>query len=268
MRAQSDGMPYLVVLAPESDRGRRISLDKENLVVGREPTCDVRFDDPHVSRSHAVLHRQGNAVYVQDLGSSAGTQVNGAAVTAARELRTGDLLAFASVVVRLEAGGSSSSQTMTMPARPAAAGSVHYVNEQNAGVVHYDERRYDSRVQYVNQQRENFLREIAATRTKARWLGWTGLVMFVVGFGIFAAADLSFLKQISNDIQNQSTAPPTNPLGPSIGGIPSALLGWVLAAVGLLLLIVGIVLHVIATSRRKQAYQQFPVLPPWPGSNS
>jgi hypothetical protein len=25
-------------------------------------------------------------------------------------------------------------------------------------------------------------------------------------------------------------------------------------------------LHVITTSRRKQAYREFPVLPPWPGA--
>jgi len=270
MRAQSAGMPYLIVLAPESDRGRRISLDKDYLVVGREQTCDVRFDDPRVSRAHAALRRRGRAVYVEDLRSSAGTLVNGATADAGRELRAGDLLTFASVVVRLESGGFSSDETMAMPASPVGARSVHYVNEQHAEVVHYDERRYNSHVQYVNQQRENFLREIAATRTKARWLVWTGLAMFVVGFGLFAAADLNFLKQVSNDIQNQNPnlAPPTNPFGRPVGGIPSGLIGWALAAAGMLLLIVGIVLHVVATSRRKQAYQQFPMLPPWQGSSS
>ena len=32
----------------------------------------------------------------------------------------------------------------------------------------------------------------------------------------------------------------------------------------MILLIVGIVLHVVATSRRRRAYRDFPVLPPWP----
>ena len=127
---------------------------------------------------------------------------------------------------------------MTMPARSAGASSVHHVNEQHAEVIHYDERRYNSHVQYVNQQRENFLREVAATRTKARWLVWLGFVMFVVGFG------------------------------PSVGGIPIGLIGWTLAATGTLLLVLGIVLHVVATSRRKQAYREFPVLSPWQGPSS
>jgi hypothetical protein len=63
MRLDSGGTPHLVVLAPDSDRGRRIPLDRDYLVVGREQTCDVWFNDPHVSRTHAALQRRGNRVY-------------------------------------------------------------------------------------------------------------------------------------------------------------------------------------------------------------
>ena len=90
----------------------------------------------------------------------------------------------------------------------------------------------------------------------------------MVGFGIFAAVDLNLLKQISNGIQNPDSGPPTDPFGRPVGGIPLGLIGWALAAVGMLLLIVGIVLHVVATSRRKQAYREFPPLPPWQGPGS
>jgi len=236
-------------------------------VVGREPTCDVWFDDPRVSRTHAALQRRGNAVYVQDLDSSAGTFVNGEAAVAARELHAGDVLTFATVKARLEPGGSSGAQTMTMAARPAGAGLVQHIDNQEADYIHYDERKYNWHVQNVNQQRENFLREVAATKTKARWLAWTGFLLSVVGFGIFAAADLSFIKSISDAIQSGNPAPPTtSPLGREIGGVPIGLAGWALAAVGMVLLIVGIVLHVVATSRRKQAYRDFPMLPPWPGA--
>jgi hypothetical protein len=267
MQAESRGTPHLVVLAPESDRGRRIPLDKDNLVVGRERTCDVRFDDPCVSRTQAVLRRHGNTVYVEDLGSAAGTFVNGEAAAPARELHIGDTLTFATVEARLEPGDSRADQTMTMAAKPARDGMVQHVNEQNADYIHYDERQYNWHVQNVNQQRENFLREVAATRTKARWLAWTGFLLIVVGFGIFAAADLSFIKSISDSIQNGDSAPPTtSPFGREVGGVPIGIVGWALGAVGMLMLIVGIVLHVVTISRRKQAYREFPVLPPWPGA--
>jgi pSer/pThr/pTyr-binding forkhead associated (FHA) protein len=267
MRADSADAPHLVVLAPESDRGRRIPLTRDYLVVGRDRTCDVRFDDPCVSRAHAALRRRGNAVYVEDLGSSAGTFVNGQTAVSARELHVGDVLTFATVEARLEPGGSGSDQTMTMSAMSARAGMVHHIDNQDADYIHYDERQYNWHVQTVNQQRENFLREIAATKTKARWLVWTGFLAFVVGFGLFAAADLNFIKSISDSIQNGASAPPpTSPFGREVGGVPIGLVGWALAAVGMLMLIVGIVLHVVATSRRKQAYREFPVLPPWPGA--
>jgi len=268
MRLDSGGMPHLVVLAPDSDRGRRIPLDRDYLVVGREPTCDVRFDDMRVSRRHAALQRRGNAVYVEDLGSSGGTFVNGAATTASRQLRAGDVLTFASVTARLESGDAVTDDTSIMPARPAEAAVVHHIDDQRAGVINNAEHlEYNSHVQYVNQQRENFLREVAATKTKARWLAWTGFLMFVVGFGIFAAADLSFIKGISDSIQNGGQPPPTtSPFGREIGGIPLGLAGWALGALGIILLVVGIVLHVVAASRRKQAYRDFPVPSPWQGA--
>jgi pSer/pThr/pTyr-binding forkhead associated (FHA) protein len=266
MRADSGDTPHLIVLAPESDRGRRIPLNKDYQVLGRERTCDVQFDDPCVSRAHAALRRHGNAVYVQDLGSSAGTFVNGEAAVAVRELRAGDVLTFATVEARLEPGDPGGDQTMTMSARQARAGMVNNIRDIEAGQVHFDERTYNLHVQNVNQRRENFLREVAATKTKARWLAWSGFLLFVVGFGIFAAADLSFIKSISDAIQSGDSAPPTtSPFGREVGGVPIGLAGWALAAVGALLLIIGIVLHVVATSRRKQAYRDFPVLPPWPG---
>jgi hypothetical protein len=265
MRLNSSGTPHLVVLAPDSDRGRRIPLDRDYLVVGREHTCDVRFDDPRVSRTHAALQRRGTRVYVEDLGSSGGTFVNGAATTAARELQVGDVLAFAAVTARLESGATAADETSTMPARPAEAAVVQQIDEQRAEVINnVDRDQYISHVQYVNQQRENFLREVAATKTKARWLAWTGFLMFVVGFGIFAAADLSFIKGISDAIQNGSEPPQTtSPFGREIGGVPFGLAGWALAALGMILLVVGIVLHIVAASRRRRAYSDFPVLPPW-----
>src|SRR4029077_10190575 len=103
--------------------------------------------------------------------SSGGTFVNGTATTAARELRAGDVLTFASVRARLESGAPEADETSASPALTAEAAVVHQIAEQRAGVINnVDRDQYISHVQYVNQQRENFLREVAATKTKARWL--------------------------------------------------------------------------------------------------
>jgi hypothetical protein len=243
------GAPCLVVLAPETDRGRRIPLTRDRLIVGRERGCDVRFDDLAVSRTHAAVQRNGDAVFVEDLGSSGGTFVNGVATTALRELRSGDLLAFASVTARLDGGPASlasvdDTSTMAHPAAPAPgpAGEVQ--------CHHY--------LQHLSQQRESFLRGVAATRTRARWLAWTGLVLFVVGAGTFAAADLSFLKQIGAAVRTGAAPPSTAGLfGREAAGIPLGLADGALAVAGLLLLVTGIVLFMVAAARRRRADRDF-----------
>jgi len=241
----------LVVLAPDAYRGRRIPLLKDELVVGREAHCDVRFDDPYLSRAHAVLRRDGSTVYVQDLKSKAGTLVNGTAASAARPLCPGDIVTLADVRLRFEPAG----------AEPATA---HFeIAEQQAGIINNIGR--DQYVAYV-QRREGFLREVAATRTKARWLVWIGLLCFVAGFALFAAGIIDFIRQVVDGLESSDPQPPNDIFGPDILGIPAGLLGWVLAAVGALLAMVGIVLHVVATSRRKRVDQQYPELPPWAAS--
>ena len=115
------GAPLLVVLAPDSDRARRIELRQDYMVVGRTPGCEVRFNDPHVSRAHAALQRRGNAVYVQDLGSSGGTFIDGTAVTRARELRPGDVVTFATVTARFETASADGEDAIAAPSRRMAA---------------------------------------------------------------------------------------------------------------------------------------------------
>jgi pSer/pThr/pTyr-binding forkhead associated (FHA) protein len=260
MQPQAGTVPYLVVLSPGSQRGRRVDLTEGRLVVGRADTCDVRFDDPHVSRTHAALWRQGSAVYVEDLGSSGGTFVNGIPADRSHELRPGDVVTVATLKLRFEAGPAAAEETRVGPVAPSV---TYDVGQQYADAINnVGHNQYNSYVQHVSQQRENFLREIAATRTKARGLVWTGLLFFVVGFGLFAAAILGFMKQGAESIQTGNIEPPTNPFGPEIAGIPSGLLGWALAALGALLLGTGIVLHIVATSRRRRVDREFLVPPP------
>ncbi len=54
-----------------------------SFVIGRDETCDVVVPEPGVSRRHAEIRAVGDAWEVVDLGSSAGTFVNGRQVTQA-----------------------------------------------------------------------------------------------------------------------------------------------------------------------------------------
>ena len=63
--------------------GRRI-------LVGRAPSADLRLDDPRVSRLHARIEMRDDGVFVEDLGSRNGTQVDGETVTEPRLLAVDD----------------------------------------------------------------------------------------------------------------------------------------------------------------------------------
>jgi FHA domain/Zinc-ribbon containing domain len=80
---------YLVF---ERDGGTEsIALQREWTRVGRSLAADVRFDDPTVSRRHALIVRQPDGVRVLDDRSLNGVFVNGERVEW-RELHDGDLI--------------------------------------------------------------------------------------------------------------------------------------------------------------------------------
>lgn len=74
--------------------GKSVQLDRDEGTVGRREDNTYVLTDPRVSRVHASLRKDAGAVILTDLGSSAGTRVNGEDVTGPRVLRHGDRIAF------------------------------------------------------------------------------------------------------------------------------------------------------------------------------
>jgi hypothetical protein len=64
---------------------------QRELILGRNPSCDVVLSDPGVSRCHARLFFRDGSWVLQDLASTNGTMVNGVDVGRC-ELRPGDHL--------------------------------------------------------------------------------------------------------------------------------------------------------------------------------
>ncbi|HXG40418.1 MAG TPA: FHA domain-containing protein [Candidatus Limnocylindrales bacterium] len=94
----------LVVLASQSNEppvGSAIPLDAVT-TIGRDVNNTVVVDDPFVSAEHAALTFRGRAWYVEDLGSTNGTYVNGSLVEGVAPLGFGDELQVGQVRLRLE----------------------------------------------------------------------------------------------------------------------------------------------------------------------
>lgn len=67
------------------------------LVLGRDPGCDVVFRNPEVALCHARIFLRDNMIYVEDLGAQAGTCLGGMRLYAANRLRSGDEISLGPV---------------------------------------------------------------------------------------------------------------------------------------------------------------------------
>jgi len=62
------------------------------VLIGRDPECDISFDDPLASRHHARVTTNERGTTVADLGSINGTWINGESIDAPRVVAAGDKL--------------------------------------------------------------------------------------------------------------------------------------------------------------------------------
>lgn len=83
---------YRLVLKSGPSAGQIYPLEGPELVIGREPSCEVSINDPEVSRRHARLYLQGVNYVLEDLGSTNGTSINGQRLVGPYILRAGEMV--------------------------------------------------------------------------------------------------------------------------------------------------------------------------------
>ncbi len=115
--------PTLVTLGLPGGRvlSQRFFTPSE-MVVGRERSCELRVDNPAVSRRHCRIYWGRGRFFVEDLGSANGTYVNGEQVNR-REIEPGDDIRVGKFLVRLSDGsdGQAELETMLVGTRSAGA---------------------------------------------------------------------------------------------------------------------------------------------------
>jgi hypothetical protein len=83
------------------DPGERFDLFG-GLSIGRSPDADVRIEDRYASTIHARLYSRGASYYVEDMGSTNGTYLNGAMLEGEAELSDLDQIRIGDTELRFE----------------------------------------------------------------------------------------------------------------------------------------------------------------------
>lgn len=88
--------------------GLEVSVDRNRWIIGRGRCADLMIADPTISRAHAAIGYAEGRFFVEDLGSTNGTQVNGSSSSHA-ELRDGDRIQMGKLWLRFRQPSSSTS---------------------------------------------------------------------------------------------------------------------------------------------------------------
>jgi FHA domain len=78
-----------VVAAMGHAPGDMLLLDGEAML-GRSPTVDVHVEDPFASAAHARIYARNGQAYIEDMGSTNGTFLNGQQLHGPERLRPAD----------------------------------------------------------------------------------------------------------------------------------------------------------------------------------
>jgi pSer/pThr/pTyr-binding forkhead associated (FHA) protein len=100
-KSDGRGTLRLRIVEPAERKGQVIDIGDE-MTVGRAGGCGIVLaDDTYVSQLHARLFRQHRDTFVEDLGSTNGTFLNGSPVSSATRLKKGDQVQFGQTVAEV-----------------------------------------------------------------------------------------------------------------------------------------------------------------------
>lgn len=71
-----NGLEACLIMIRGPQVGRRVVLDKDEIVLGRSKNADVQIEESCVSRQHAVIKREASTFIIIDQNSTNGTFVN------------------------------------------------------------------------------------------------------------------------------------------------------------------------------------------------
>lgn len=116
--------------------GQRFALSEESLLIGRQEDADIYLESLAVSRQHARIRCHDGEYFVEDVGSSNGTFVNGRRISGPTPLTAQDALQIGPYVLHLRDDPPATPNPLPLPdqivrAQISAAPSNHTLFSQN-----------------------------------------------------------------------------------------------------------------------------------------
>ena len=97
------GGRLVVTSAPGLREGTEFAVDSGPITIGRDQSNDIVVArDEFASATHARVEPRGNGVWLEDLGSTNGTYLNGVRMKRPRRLQPGDVIRIGETDLRFE----------------------------------------------------------------------------------------------------------------------------------------------------------------------
>lgn len=100
----SPQIPIIRLASSTFQDGKQTAFSIEQIIIGRNPSCDYVIEDSTVSAMHAQVFFRHNQWWVEDLNSTNGTFLNDQKVTIATVITSGDKLLCGDIPISIQIG--------------------------------------------------------------------------------------------------------------------------------------------------------------------
>ncbi|NDJ52631.1 MAG: FHA domain-containing protein [Chloroflexi bacterium] len=178
-----------------SSTGDVTELDSPEIMIGRAPTSTIVVDSPRASGKHARITREGDDFILEDLGSTNGTLLNGAKLTAPQSLKAGDLITIGDETFRVQDEGTELARTERLSSSdmPASASAPKVVSPPRPSGGTSVARAAQDRIQSAGLDRNALFKSVVVGGLLGAVTLAIAIPVSAIGLGIICSCLLPFV---------------------------------------------------------------------------